>query len=124
MGRWIEFVPNGKIYWYLAGLWSTRKFWGYVHIRTESLSENRSFVGRMSPDGYQIVSTLIDAVALTARSADYTGVCDGAFGFGPRAEFTELIRFSGDTPSCERDEIFLSIVEAIQPFVRSAASIE
>jgi len=43
--RWRQEVPTGTYNWYLRRLASDLQFWGYVHIRTTTISENRTISG-------------------------------------------------------------------------------
>lgn len=121
--RWKEVVSDGKRHWYLASLRADGSYWGYVHIRTVSLSENRSFDGQLSESQYNRIRSLVDSTVATDSDAEDPGSSDGLIGLGSRSEFTVVVRYNPEPPELPDAEVFRNIVDILQPDLISAANL-
>jgi hypothetical protein len=112
--RWTESLPAGNRSWYLASLKPDLQFWGYVHIRTDELAENRSFVGQLDELKYTQICNLLDGIK--PRISDSDGAdWDGVIGLGTRSKFTTLIRFRSGLNQLPNSNAFLEIVSVLHP---------
>ena len=119
--RWIETVPAGQRHWYLAALRPDASFWGYVHVRTITLNENRSFEGQLDPAEHRRIQSLIESVGGSELGIGETGIIDGLIGLGSRSDFTPIIQYNAESSKMPNAEIFQEIVDILQPVVNSAA---
>ena len=119
--RWKETVSGGHRGWYLASLRDDASFWGYVHIRTDSLSENRSFNGRLAKSKYDRIRSLVDTVDDDNSEPESSESFDGVIGLGTRSNFKTVLRFDPDSPQLPHSELFHQIVGILQPDVITAA---
>ncbi len=121
--RWRETVLDGVRHWYLASLRDDASFWGYVHVRTDALSENRSFDGQLSRSKYTRIRSLVDSVDADDAGTDAPGFLDGLIGLGSRSDFTTIVRYNPEPPELPNAELFRDIVDLLQPEVISAADL-
>ena len=112
--RWTESLPSGNRGWYLASLKPDLQFWGYVHIRTDDLTENRSFAGQLDKLKYKQICNLLDGIKPRISGNDGTH-WDGMIGLGTRSKFTTLIRFRSGLNELPNSNTFLEIVSVLQP---------
>ena len=120
--RWVEPLVDGNRHWYLAALELDCQFWGYVHIRTNARSENRSFAGRLCKLKYQQVRDILDRIESNTDDGDGEPI-EGALGLGTRAEFTTLIRFRTGAKRLPHSDAFCEIVSILQLECRVAADL-
>ena len=121
--RWVESLANGNRHWYLAALELDRQFWGYVHIRTNELTENRSFVGQLDELKYIQLRAIVDRVIPNINERDGKSYDDGVLGLGTRSEFTPLIRFRSGSCHLPNYRSFTEIVSILQPELRIASDL-
>jgi hypothetical protein len=121
--RWKETVSDGVHHWYLAALRGDASFWGYVHIRTDSLSENRSFDGQLPQCDYHRIRSLVDSVDVADAMSDGPDTIDGLIGLGSRTDCATIIRYNPEPFTLPNAELFLEVVDILQPHVISAANL-
>lgn len=112
--RWAESLPAGSRSWHLAALNPDRQFWGYVHIRTNELNENRSFVGQLDELKYKQIRNILDGINPEIKDSDGTN-WDGVLGLGTRTKFATLIRFRAGSNQLPNSYAFLEIVSVLHP---------
>lgn len=112
--------------WHLRRLASDLRFWGYVQIRTESLSENRSFAGEFPPDVWTTAWSLISSIrAFGMAGVAQSKFSEGALLEGDARDGTLLIGCSAaDAAISEGDRAFYDLVDLVRPYVASAAALD
>ena len=90
LARWRQPSDGGTVTWYLAGLGADRRYWGYVHFRTESRQENRSFSGTLDEETFNQVANLIQQMTEHADPYPKTEPLDGLVGIGTRSSFRRI----------------------------------
>ena len=90
LARWRQQSDGGTITWHLAGLRADRGFWGYVHFRTRSLQENRSFEGTLDEPCFERVAKLIQEIERYAENDSKPKVLDGLVGIGKRSSYRRI----------------------------------
>ena len=124
LARWRERSADGCITWHLAGLRADHGFWGYVHFRTTSRNENRSFEGTFDADTFERIANLIRNIEKYSPDNTETKVLDGLIGIGQRSSFRRI--FGVRNGVCEPDhpsavDGYEKLLGLIQPIL--AASI-
>lgn len=122
--QWDESVEDGRRYWYLASLREDASYFGYVHIRTNSLNENRSFAGQLQIEKYRVIRLLIEAIEDSGARPNACEFCEELIGFGTRSNFTEVFRYSSDMPTSANVKAFHEVIAVLQSSVCSAAMVE
>jgi hypothetical protein len=118
LARWKQESDDGSIFWHLAGLRADRGFWGYVHFRTQSRRENRSFEGMLDTETFERVASLIHEIAGYAEDNNQAKPLDGLIGIGTRSSFRRIFGLRGgvaepDHPSVAR--AYGELIDLIQP---------
>ena len=90
LARWRQQSDGGTVTWHLAGLRADRGFWGYVHFRTETLQENRSFEGTLDEPTFERASELIREIERHSENDANPKVLDGLVGIGRRSSFRRI----------------------------------
>lgn len=123
--RWKQPVSGGILHWYLRRLASDLRFYGHVHIRTDSLSQNRSFDGKLPTAVWKKMARLLDRIKEVGdKGVTKTKYTDGALIEGDAGAGIALIRCN--TTDSERSEgasAFYTLVNLLQPLVSNAASL-
>lgn len=112
--RWKELAPNGSSNWFLNALESDGQFWGYVHIRTDAVSENRSFVGQLD----ELKCAQIFELVRNLNIGDVGTGSDGLLGLGTRSKLRILIKYDRKSNQCPS---FLDIISVLLPEMKLAA---
>ena len=86
--RWNEAVSDGVRHWYLASLRDDASFWGYVHVRTDALTENWAFHGQLPKPKYDQIRALIASIDIDDLEPELPDYSDGLIGLGSRADPT------------------------------------
>lgn len=121
--RWREALQDGQRHWYLGSLRCDTSFWGYVHIRTETMNENRSFDGKLDATKYEQIRSLVDSVYDPGNNQGESETTDGIIGLGSRSDFITVIRYNHSPLTLPNAEIFRKIVDTLQPAVIAAANL-
>jgi hypothetical protein len=90
LARWRQQSDGGTVTWHLAGLRADRGFWGYVHFRTDTLQENRSFEGTLDEPTFERASKLIREIERHSENDSNPKVLDGMVGIGRRSSFRRI----------------------------------
>ncbi len=122
--RWVEPVPDGQRTWYIAALRPDASFWGYVHVRTSTLNENRSFDGRIALTDNDQIRSMIDSVRTHASVVNESGKLDGLIGLGTHSDFQTIMQYNCETSTTPNAELFRAIVDILQPVVTSAVNLD
>ncbi|MHC4997111.1 MAG: hypothetical protein ACYTGQ_18885 [Planctomycetota bacterium] len=122
--QWDETVDGGKRHWHIARLREDASFWGYVHIRTESLTENQSFDGSLSLGEYDRVQALLKTLQEAPDHPHPHHRRDGYIGVGTGVKSDVLVAFYADRADEQDALVFLEIVALLQPRVTAAAGLE
>lgn len=123
--RWQQAVSGGILHWYVRRLASDLRFWVHVHIRTKSLSENRSFDGEFPSELWQHVAPLLDRIReVGSKDVAPSQTSDGALIEGNAGTGNVLLECNtADLERSERAEAFYRLVDLLQPHVSYAASL-
>ncbi len=124
VARWQQQTDDGSITWYLAGLRADRGFWGYVHFRTQSQQENRSFEGTFEAETFEQAANLIQVISRDQEITRYVEgetrpkQWDGLVGIGSRSAFRKIFCLQDgvaepDHPSVVR--VYGELIALIQP---------
>lgn len=124
--RWKQTVSGGILHWYVRRLASDLHFWGYVHIRTEALTQNRSFDGVIPKDVWQQATQLLGCIHhLGTERVTPLQMSDGALLEGDAGTGKVLIECNTvDRDTSEGAAAFFHLTELIQPYVCAAALLE
>ncbi|MDP6044678.1 MAG: hypothetical protein QGH94_13545 [Phycisphaerae bacterium] len=114
--RWRQSVVGGVRNWHLAALHPDGEYWGYVHIRTADLRENRGFQGRVSSSLVNEIHELIERIDPGDAESDEDSA-DGLIGLGSRSEMEVVLSYRADLAADSNSDLFLRIVGMLQPHV-------
>jgi hypothetical protein len=122
--RWKQSVQEGERHWYIRRLTEDGSYFGYVHLRTNSVSENRSFTGKLSEAACQRVFEVIGELrSLSSAEAMSAEKSDCMLGIGTAAECEVVIICNRDDGS-DAARIFGQLVDVMEPAVLESAGIE
>jgi hypothetical protein len=121
--RWKQVVSTGVYHWHLRRLTADLQFWGYVHIRTTALSENRDFNGVFPPSIWSESSLLIKRIQTAGNTGiSSTQTSDGKLLEGDAGTGRTVIECNSlDCTSSEGAQCFYELVNLLQPHVAKAA---
>ncbi len=118
LARWRQHSDTGSITWHLAGLRADRGFWGYVHFRTQSQQENRSFEGTLDSEAFERVRDLIQEVTRYATDDTKPKPLDGLIGIGTRSSFRRIFGIRDGVAEPDQSSVvraYGELIELIQP---------
>ena len=118
LARWRRQTVGGSITWHLAGLRADRRFWGYVHFRTQPQQDNRTFEGTLNEETFGRISGLIQELAAYANNDVEVRPFDGIIGIGTRSSFRRIFGIRNevaepDHPSAVR--AYWELIDSLQP---------
>ena len=111
--RYKELRPDGYFSWFVASLQSDGEFWGQVHYRTDTVSKNRSFVGKLEKLKLEQITQVINSAILCPVQIP----ADGLVGRGTRTNFKTLMSYNRESEQTDR---FMEIVSVLLPESRLA----
>ena len=116
-------MDNGHRNWHVASIRQDGSFWGYVHARTTSLNENRSFDGQLDTAENEKIRILVESVDNKSQLICKTKKIDGLIGTGSRSDLETILGYNRTIPTTRNDQLFRKIVEILQPIVNAAAKL-
>ncbi len=118
LARWRQQTDDGSNTWHLAGLRADGGFWGYVHFRTQSQQENRSFEGTLDAETFERVSDLIQKVARYGKNDIQHKPLVGLIGVGTRFSFRGIFGVRDEVAEPDRPSVvrvYRELIVLIQP---------
>ena len=119
VARWTKSTEDGVTHWFLGGLHSDGRFWGYAHFRLPSRQENQSFSGTLTGDVLVQIASLVDDLASDSPN-DLPEHSLGLIGIGTRSSCRVIFERpfkTGNNLNPRFIAAFDSFVELLQPFV-------
>jgi hypothetical protein len=122
--RWQQPVQNGVLHWYIRRLTEDGAYFGYVHVRTRGITENRSFAAKLPEAARQrVLNAISELRSLKAVESLITHDADCMLGIGTAAQCEMVIACSHNDGS-DAAALFGQIVDAMEPAMIESAGIE
>jgi len=121
--RWKEVVSDGVRHWYVAAIRDDSTFWGYVHIRTTLVNENRSFAGQLAKSKCSQIRSLVHSVNSAQVESERAKNVEGLIGLGSRSDFKTIVAYDSERPDLPHAKLFRELVDMLQPTLIVAAKL-